>query len=793
MLLPSVLSAQSFRQLQGVVVDERNLPLPGATVALNHDSQVIQTGKKGCFHVALPDTGAVYIEIRYMGYDVLRREVPAAELTDTVVFRLIPQAQQLSEVQIHNHFAEQRQKEDPLSVEVVEPAYIRQNISGSLMQTLDRLPGVTTIDIGSGQSKPMIRGLAFNRVVVAEHGVKHEAQQWGADHGLEIDQYAVERLEVIKGPLSLKYGSDAIGGLIEIGQAAIPEAGSAGGSADLTGNSNNGSVGGSMLLFKRYQEWYVKTRFSIVDYADYRVPADSVTINSYRVPLVNHRLRNTAGEEFNGGLTIGHIGNRFSATLFLSDYYATSGFFANALGITPLVTDSTYDRSIRDIQTPYQWVNHAKAIFSVIVFHGKIKTETTLGWQYNFRRELNPYYQHGYMPPVLPDTLGFQPGLAREFRKQTGSLNYRSAFPVADKHTLTAGLSLEFQHNRIGGWDFIIPSFDQMTGGVFLLGQSKISERLIMEAGIRYDLGYISILPWSDWFPTPVIEEGDTLGYQYAIRAESLNRFIGNLSWSAGVNYSTPSVTWKANLGKSFRMPIPKELAVNGVNYHYFIYEKGDPSLSPEVSYQLDAGVSWRRPRFAVEMNPFVNYFPNYIYLNPTYHYDYIYGAGNQIYQYTQCEVFRTGGELHIHYKPFRFLMAGLIAEYVYARQLSGEKKGFTLPFSPPASFIVNLKYLPVFRKTLAHSFISLDLNFIAAQNQIVPPEVKTPGSFTADISLGTGLVVYRQTITFSLSVRNLFNTTWYNATSFYRILDIPEPGRTIILNISIPFSFNRK
>ena len=101
------------------------------------------------------------------------------------------------------------------------------------------MPGITSIDIGSGQSKPVIRGLGFNRVVVVENNIKHEAQQWGADHGLEIDQYAVDIIEIIKGPASLEYGSDAIGGVIDMKNRKVPAVNSFGGTIDLSGKTNN--------------------------------------------------------------------------------------------------------------------------------------------------------------------------------------------------------------------------------------------------------------------------------------------------------------------------------------------------------------------------------------------------------------------------------------------------------------------------------------------------------------------------------------------------------------------------
>ena len=98
-------------------------------------------------------------------------------------------------------------------------------------------------------------------------------------------------------------------------------------------------------------------------------------------------------------------------------------------------------------------------------------------------------------------------------------------------------------------------------------------------------------------------------------------------------------------------MPIAKELASNGVNYHQFSYELGDPNLSPEITYQLDLGATWQKGKIYLDVNPFLNYFSNYIYLNPTPEYDYAYGAGNQIYEYTESKVFRYGGELKLDYQ----------------------------------------------------------------------------------------------------------------------------------------------
>ena len=175
----------------------------------------------------------------------------------------------------------------------IDRQFLQNNFAGSLMQTLSNIPGVKAMSIGSGQSKPTIRGLGFNRMVVTEDGIKHEGQQWGDDHGLEIDQFAIDRIEVTKGPAALLYGSDAIGGVISLYDNYIPTA-KFQGSASLFMRSNNESVGLSARLQGAGNHFYWKANGTFIDYADYKVPTGSIQYYSYDIPLHHHRLRNTA-------------------------------------------------------------------------------------------------------------------------------------------------------------------------------------------------------------------------------------------------------------------------------------------------------------------------------------------------------------------------------------------------------------------------------------------------------------------------------------------------------------------
>jgi len=596
-----------------------------------------------------------------------------------------------------------------------------------------------------------------------------------------------------KGPASLMYGSDAIGGVIDMNNRKLPANNSFGGNLDLTGKTNNKLLGTSLSLYGRKNWFFANVRATYIDYGDYKVPTDSVDIYSYRAALYKNHLRNTAGYEKNLHVTFGVVQNRFQSKFYVSSVNSKSGFFANAHGLEPRNVDTDlHDKSNRDINYPYQKVNHFKVINTTQYQWEKSKLELDLGFQRNFREEWSQYVSHGYMPPVFPDTLNFDSDLERAFKKfvYSGNMKFSHRFNKATE--LVLGMNSQYQDNDIDGRGFIIPAYQQLTLGGFVFARHNFSEKSGIQMGVRYDFGKLKTSEYYDWFPSPVDENGNTTE-EYLQRAENLDRNFSNFTWSIGYNYNPENWSFKANVGKSFRMPIAKELAANGVNYHRFSYEVGDADLSPEISYQLDAGLDYHSRRFAIGATPFLNYFSNYIYLNPSSEHDRLYGNGNQVFYYTESEVIRYGGEIHAHFELLKNVQLGIIGEYVYSEQLSGEKEGFTLPFSPPASAIFNVKYQKIKLNFIENAYFSFDYRITAAQKNIVPPEETSDGYQVINLGFGGDILMGKQKINLSFQVQNLLNTKYFNHTSFYRLINVPDPGRNFIMNVSIPFSGNFK
>ena len=503
---PAIGYSQIF--LKGKVTDNSGAPLQNARIAA--DSPAIETfsDAQGNFSFENLSAGFYLFTVEYPGHSPGYYPMDLESDTSLTEYWVpgIPVQELEALVVTASHHGQK--KIETLPAEIVGRSFLRKNAEGSLMQTLARLPGIASMNIGSSGSKPQIRGLGFNRVAVIENGIKHEGQQWGADHGLEIDQYNAERIEIAKGPASFMYGSDALGGVINIRSAAVPSPYTSGGSIDLSGKSNNLSFGGSVNLYTRRKNWFVNGRLTYMDYSDFRVPADTIYSYSYAVNLDRHFVRNTAGREFDQSLSTGYIGEKGQSVFYLGHTFHKSGFFANAHGLEPRnVDDELHDASNRDIQLPHQQVSHFKMINQSHLDIGRHRLAADVGYQRNLRSESGHYVNHGYMPPTYPQTMDSPEDLERKFDKETVSLQLKDRF-FAGRHEISMGFDGEWQFNEIGGWGFLIPAFRQLGIGGFVYDKYPLSENLGIQGALRYDFGQIRVKEYRDWFESLVDRSG---------------------------------------------------------------------------------------------------------------------------------------------------------------------------------------------------------------------------------------------------------------------------------------------
>lgn len=771
--------AQNSFQVKGSVVNATTLqPIEGANII--GENQFSVSSAAGDFTLKNLDKGAGIFTISHIGYSPQTVNVTVGDTTKFLKIRLKEQTTILEDIEITGKTKRRKLQESPVVSQTISQEFLTKNRENSLMQTLSKIPGVSTINIGSGQSKPVIRGLGFNRVVVVQNGIKHEAQQWGNDHGLEIDQYGIESIQIIKGPASLVYGSDAIAGVVNIQPNTIPAQHSFTGEVNITGENNNDLLGVSAGLESRKEKWFYRGRLTYRDYADYKVPTDKINYENYVFELDDHNLRNTAGQEANISFSLGYTSEALTSETVFSNVNAKNGFFANAHGLEVRSSSIDYDASNRDIDLPFHKVNHFKITNNTSFSRGNHSYHLDLGYQNNQREEHSEPVPHGYMPKPTDSK-------ERVFNKNTYALTIKDDFKPNTQHDIVVGLNTEFQDNNIGGWGFLIPKYNRFTIGAFAYDQFEVLPNLHILAGLRYDYGLVDTQAYYDWYPSKVNNTDGTTSNIYLQRSQDKTLIFGNISASAGLSFIDKNTTYKINIGKSFRMPLPNELASDGVNYHMYRYEQGNLDLDSEESYQLDLDIEHRAKEFHLGISPFVNFFQNYIYLNPTSNYY----ETLQIYEYTQAKVFRIGSEISASTSIFKNMELNASAEYVFSRQTSGAKKDFTLPFSPPLSGLFSANYQ--FKDFLGFNAPQLiaEYRITAAQNEIVPPEQVTAGYQLLNMSLLTQIKAFKSKdpVKIRLKLNNVFNTKYYNHSSFYRLIDVPEAGRNISISITVPFN----
>ena len=764
--------------IKGLVVNAKTLqPIEGVNII--GDGFFSISSSDGSFIIKNITNGNYVLNVSHIGYAPKTINVHVWRNMDLIYVALDEAVTNLDTVEVNGKTSKRRDKESSTISYKVSKEFLNQNRENSLMQTLSKIPGVSTINIGSGQSKPVIRGLGFNRVAVVQNGIKHEAQQWGNDHGLEIDQYGIENIQIIKGPASLVYGADAIAGVVDIKPNKIPAINSFNGEVNLLGESNNDLLGISVGVKARKENWFYRSRLTLRDYGDYKVPTDKINYENYIFELHDNHLRNTAGLEANASFNIGYTSQGFTTETSFSNVNAKNGFFANAHGLEVRTSSIDYDSSSRDVDLPYHKVNHFKITNNTSLDLGSHTFHLDLGYQNNNREEHSEPIPHGYMP-TPPDSK------ERAFNKNTYTLNVKDVFKPNAKHDVVLGVNMEYQDNNIGGWGFLIPEYTRFTVGAFGYDQFEINKNLHLQAGIRYDFGVVDTHSYFDWYPSTRNNDDNTISNIYLQRSQDKILNFGSTSASVGLSYLRNKTTYKINIGKSFRMPLSNELASDGVNYHMYRYEKGNLDLDPEASYQLDMEVDYSANKFSVALSPFVNFFDNYIYLNPTSSYY----ETLQIYEYTQAKVFRGGGELSASSTVLKNVTLSASAEYVYSRQTSGPKKNFTLPFSPPLSGRLSANYQ--FKDLLFFNSpqLSAELKVAGAQNEIVPPEQVTAGYQVLNMAFVSKLNSSKNSlpIEIRLKLNNVFHTTYFDHTSFYRLIDVPEAGRNISFSLTIPF-----
>jgi iron complex outermembrane receptor protein len=745
----------------GKVVDASNqTTLPGATVSIPDLKITAATDVNGQFTFkSLPTRGRFVIQVQYVGYKTLSQVVDLSG-TAPLVFALQPTTIETKEVVITGTAISSNNKQNSTSVSTVSREELLKPSTNLIDAIAKQVPGFSQISTGPAISKPVIRGLSYNRVVTLDDGVKQQGQQFGDEHGVEIDQFKVERVEVLKGAASLMYGSDALGGVLNLLEPLTPPDGEVKGEIISNYSTNNGLTSNSLMLTGNENGFVWRGRGSYKNAYSFNTPTGYFPNSGFNETDLNGMLGLNKGWGYSH-LNLSYFKNNIG---FYDPAFNAAGQYVNDDGVA--FTDKDYKS--RTIDFPRQDIRHYKISLdnNFILNNGSLKLN--IGYQKNQRRELDS--------PV--------PSLYFDLNTYSGDAKYYINAPNGWEPVI--GLSADAGHSTNRGTEFLIPAYDTYGGGVF--GYIKKTwDKSTFNFGLRYD--------YRDNKGKPLTESDGT------VRFTGFNNTSSNLSAATGFTYEfTDHLSFKTNAGTAFRAPNTAELGSNGVHEGTFRYEVGNPNLSPERSYQIDANLQYDNSMVTASVGIYNNYIHNFIYaanaagdnINVTDE------AGNvqlyPIYRYRQVDANLYGAEASLTLHPVSFIHLDNTFGYTHAQNTTLNRP---LSFIPAGSIHNTLRFEPTIGK-LKNSYISVGLDNFFAQNRFDAAfETPTAAYTLIDASVGTTIKFGRQQVRLYAAVNNLTDKKYYDALSRLKpgrldqtdpTLGVYNPGRNITFGLNIPF-----
>ena len=761
------------------VTDDQNIPIQGARIYIE-DQLLTTSDQQGMFYLSLDIEKHLKLHITKDGFRDYDTQFEFV-LQDHERIRMIRMemiSDSLPEVRLTGTREMYNRHQESLQVLNYNEDFLITQYSGNLMQTLRNIPGVQSMDIGSGMSKPVIRGMSFYRIAVAESGVKQEGQQWSSHHGISIDPSRVKNIEIIKGPATLKYGSDAMGGLIHILPPEIPAEDGSLLNVQFISRSNTKWRGLSGDLFTKKGNIFTYFQASYNSFGDFSIPAtDSFLLPapvsseqaSHKVEL-GEKVLNTAGEDFGLSLYSGFKTKKLLSCLELSLFNQKTGFF-DWEGLKLEKNRTIHSENSFDILTPNQNNMHFNLIHQTSYLINDDKMDITAGYQRNSTQEFSVLFDRtGNRVTDLKKYIDMG-GLDLQLILSVASLQIQYAYNRIPELSIKTGISTQFQVHQKDGFNHILPAYNKSSSGIFSIGRYQFSSILTANFGVRIDHNYIFIEKTLNTDP----EFGDAV-----LNGEIKKHFV-NASFSGGLVYiPIDDIIFKVNAGKTFRVPSVYELAAYGLHRHEGRFEKGNQDISPEQGYQLDLVGDFKWNTGFLAISPFFSWYSNYLYINPTP----VLRPEGQVYEYKQHQAILTGFEISFLQKAGEIMELNMGFEYVYAVNTDLRRP---LPSVPPMNVLTELLFKLPDWKFFKNSRFGLDMSVASGQIFTVPNELTTPGYSIFGANAKTSFEIKTQQIDLIFKINNLANAQYFNHISFYRRLRIPEPGRDIQLIISIP------
>ena len=785
--LLTTMQAYTQNTISGIITDkETEEPLPYANIYIPDLQKGTITNTDGLFKLIDLPQGTFLIEVGFIGYSTQTLKITLQGETKLDV-KLSPSVTEMNEVVVTGTSASTERKLNPVPLIVIDNISLNEAPSTNIIDAIAKQPGVSQITTGGAISKPVIRGLGYNRVVVLNNNIRQEGQQWGDEHGIEIDAYSIDRVEIIKGPGSLMYGSDAMAGVINFLPQKPIEKGKIIGNVMSNYQSNNNLQGYSIMNAGNIKSINWLARFSSKTAGNYSNAYDGKVYNSGFKEL---NFNGTVGINKKWGYSQLHFSN-FNQTLGLIEGERDS--LGNFIKLA-VINDSTIEeQSVTNadlkgysIDIPRQGINHLRVASTSKLFLKKSVLSLNLAFQQNSRKE-------------FADPLDEQ---ATELFFLLNTFNYdvKYLLPEIKQWQTSIGINGMQQSSYNKGEEFLIPEYNLFDAGIFAFTQ-KSFDKLHLSGGFRYDVRNINSLPL---YLNADDERTDASDITATTKFKDFNTTFSNYSASIGASYRlTKKLTTKLNVSRGFRSPNIAELGSNGLHEGTFRYELGNTQLKPETSIQIDAGLLYNSKHISFELAVFNNAIQNYIFLqklNSVFGGDSIIDSSDPAptFQFVQGNANLYGGEfaIEIHPHPLDWLHFENSISFVRGEQLNQPDSTKYLPFMPAPKIQSELR--ANFKKAGSHLrnlYIRFDVAYTFEQPKVLSAfgtETPTTSYTLLNAGIGTNIVNKKGNTVYSLSfaASNLLNTAYQSHLS--RLKYAPDNlanGRTGVFNMGRNFS----
>jgi iron complex outermembrane receptor protein len=805
------LSAQNA--LQGKVRDKQSGEgLPGAVIYFPDLRIGVSSDTAGKYRVEKLPKIKTLIQVKLVGYKTFIRQIDLAA-TQNFDIPLEESAVETDEVIVTGTSHATEIKKNPIPMVLIDQKYLSQTSSTNIIDAMVKIPGISAVTTGPNISKPYIRGLGYNRVLTLFDGVRQDGQQWGDEHGIEVDQFLISRIEVIKGPASLIYGSDALAGVVNLIPANPVPDGTIKGEALANYQTNNRQIASSLALAGNEKGFVWGFRASHKQAADYQ--------NRYDGRVYGTKYNESDGNAYAGlnkSWGYSHLnfslydnmqevpdGSRDSSTRKFTKQITEADTFR------PIVSED--ELSSYKIAVIHQRVQHYRMYSASYFILGKSRLGVKIGLQQSHRRE--------FAHPQYADIAGLNLLL------NTGTYDIKYYLPEMKGWETTLGVNGMLQENKNqGATEFVIPNYHSFDIGPFAFTKKSFG-KFDLAAGVRYDMRQFQN---DSMFTKPNPATGFDM--QTASNPSDSNvvkqfdyykHAFSGFSGSAGATYNfSERFCLKANVARGYRSPNIAEISAKGVHPGTGFEQLGDANFKPEFNLQEDIGIFFSTQHISGSVEVFNNIINNYIYnekLQRAQGGDSIYmqnGNAYPVFKFRQTTAQLYGGEFSfdIHPHPLDWLHFENTASLIYAVNLGGNGAVITdstryLPYIPP--FHTNSELRADFRKKVAcfsSIFVKVGVQYYAAQDRAFlayGTETKTPGYTLLDAGIGANVTDKKGHTLFSINIlgTNLADVAYQNNMSRLKYFDnypnnytgrsgIYSMGRNISFKLVIPIDIRK-